>query len=74
MPDLHNDTSGNIECAARRAFRCQRAWRTVGWPQAFAVAMRLGGRVVVSGQVADYNTPTEERPGLRKQAISSLRA
>ncbi|MDQ0463388.1 NADPH-dependent curcumin reductase CurA [Caulobacter ginsengisoli] len=27
--------------------------------------MKLRGRVVVSGQVADYNTPVEERPGLR---------
>jgi len=27
--------------------------------------MRAGGRIVVSGQVADYNTPAAERPGLR---------
>jgi NADPH-dependent curcumin reductase CurA len=27
--------------------------------------MRPGGRIVVSGQVADYNTPAAERPGLR---------
>jgi len=26
--------------------------------------MRIGGRIVVSGQVADYNTPAGERPGL----------
>jgi NADPH-dependent curcumin reductase CurA len=27
--------------------------------------MKLRGRVVVSGQVADYNTPIEDRPGLK---------
>ncbi|NWG52442.1 MAG: NADP-dependent oxidoreductase [Hydrogenophilaceae bacterium] len=30
--------------------------------------MRIGGRIVVSGQVADYNTPAAERPGLRNTA------
>jgi NADPH-dependent curcumin reductase len=27
--------------------------------------MRRNGRIIVSGQVADYNTPANERPGLR---------
>jgi hypothetical protein len=27
--------------------------------------MRMRGRVVISGQVADYNTPTEQVPGIR---------
>jgi hypothetical protein len=31
--------------------------------------MRRGGRFVVSGQVADYNTPAAERPGLRNTAF-----
>ncbi|MBI1187843.1 MAG: zinc-binding dehydrogenase [Alphaproteobacteria bacterium] len=30
--------------------------------------MRMGGRIVISGQVADYNTPPEARPGLRNTA------
>jgi NADPH-dependent curcumin reductase len=30
--------------------------------------MRRGGRIVVSGQVADYNTAPEDRPGLKNTA------
>jgi len=30
--------------------------------------MRLGGRIVVSGQVADYNTPPSQRHGLQNSA------
>ncbi|MEQ1610953.1 MAG: hypothetical protein ABL956_18615 [Hyphomonadaceae bacterium] len=27
--------------------------------------LRPGGRIVISGQLADYNTPAEQTPGLR---------
>jgi NADPH-dependent curcumin reductase len=30
--------------------------------------LRPGGRIVVSGQVADYNVPPEQRPGIRNTA------